>query len=161
MGWGVFGDNASVFTVDYYSNATGFSTPTWVDSYGDSWPSVNLGPSPSVAWLTAKGYSPSTSLLTTVPQLGGMSLLTAYALNLDPTKYQASNMPQAVVAVGNMSYTYYAGNTDVSYQVQASANLKTWSAAGVTVSAPDGNGNCTATVPLASGLRFFRLLVSH
>ena len=60
-----------------------------------------------------------------------------------------------------MSYTYFAGNADVSYQVQASADLKTWSAASVSVSAPDGNGHCTATVPLTSGLRYLRLVLSH
>ena len=62
---------------------------------------------------------------------------------------------------GNLSYTYYAGNTDVCYQVQASADLKIWIAAGVSVSTPDGNGNCTASVPLTSGLRYLRLVVSH
>ena len=82
-----------------------------------------------------------------------------YALNLDPTKNQAANLPKAVLAGGNLSYTYYAGNMDVSYQVQASSDLQTWSSTGVT--APDANGNCTATVPLSSGLRFFRLVVTH
>ena len=49
----------------------------------------------------------------------------------------------------------------MSYQVQASVDLETWSAAGVSVSAPDGDGDCTATVPLTSGLRFLRLVVNH
>ncbi|MEN9975105.1 MAG: hypothetical protein RLZZ282_1111, partial [Verrucomicrobiota bacterium] len=68
---------------------------------------------------------------------------------------------KAEVSGGTLSYTYYAGNSDVSYQVQASVDLETWSAAGVSVSVPDGDGYCTATVPLTSGLRFLRLVVNH
>jgi len=160
MGIGVFGNAASGFKVGFHSGAAGFTAPTWTDSYGDIYPSVNLGPSPSATWLAANGYSSTTNLLNT-PNDDGVSLLMAYALNLDPTKNQAANMPKASVTDKNLSYTFYAGNTDVSYQVQASAELKTWSAARVTVSAPDGNGKCTATVPLTSGLRFLRLVVSH
>ena len=111
-------------------------------------------------WFASYGFA-AFSDVGTAPNGDGVSLLMDYALNLDPTKNQAANMPKAVVSAGQLSYTFYAGNTDVGYQVQASADLKTWSAAGVTVSAPDGNCNCTATVPLASGLRFLRLVVTH
>lgn len=160
-GSSVFGAAADGFHVEYYNGASGFTAPLWTDSYGDIYPSVSRGPSPSATWLFAKGLSPTTSLSTPVPKLGGMPLLMAYALNLNPSGNLAATVPKVAVGGGQMSYTYYAANTDVSYLVQASTDLKTWSAAGVSVSAMDYYGNCTATVPLSGGLRFLRLAVSH
>ena len=46
MGSSVFGFNASGFTVGYYSGATGFTSPTWKDSSGDTYASDNLGSLP-------------------------------------------------------------------------------------------------------------------
>ena len=66
-----------------------------------------------------------------------------------------------MVVGDQFSYTFYAGNKDVSYAVEASADLVHWSSSGVTVTPPDGNGYSTASVPLSSGLCFFHLVVSH
>jgi len=152
----VFAGTASGFKVYYYgSSNSGFTTPTW-----NGYTAVNLGNSPVVTWLTLNGFNTNTNLLST-PNNDGVSLLMDYALNLNPTKDQAPNLPKAVLTGGNLNYTFYAGNTDVSYQVEASTDLKTWSSAGVTVSAPDGNGNCTATVPRSSAPVFLRLVVTH
>ena len=117
-------------------------------------------PSAVTAWLTSNGMAANSNLLSS-PNHDGVSLLIDYALNLNPTENQAPNVSKAVVKGGNLTFTYYAGNTDVTYEVQASSDLKTWSSTGVTVSAPDGNGNCTATVPLSSARVFLRLVVTH
>ena len=117
---------------------------------------------PIAVWLASKGFPSDTNLLAPLANLGGASLLMAYALNLDPHQsYSSSPLPTAVVVGNRFSYTFYAGNPDVSYLVEASADLIHWSSGGVTLSAPDGNGYSTASVPVSSGLCFFRLAVSH
>ena len=155
MGTKVFTLAANGFKVNYYTSHTGFTVPAW-----KGYTAATLGISPVANWLTAYGY-PANTYLPSTPNQDGVSLLMAYALNLNPSKNQAAKLPKAVVKGGNLSYTNYGGNPDVNYQVQASADLKTWSSAGVIVSDPDSNGNCTATVPLSSGLRFFRMAVTQ
>jgi uncharacterized repeat protein (TIGR02543 family) len=111
-------------------------------------------------WLTTHGFAASTNLLST-PSNDGVSLLMAYALNLDPTQNQSANLPRPVCAGNQLSLTFYAGNADVTYTVQSSTDLQSWSATGVTISAPDANNNRMATVPMVGGSRFLRLVVSH
>jgi len=45
VGMGVFGSTASGFTVYYYNGATGFASPTWAPSTGNSYTAVDLYPS--------------------------------------------------------------------------------------------------------------------
>lgn len=66
MGMSVFYSAPSSFKVIYYSNATGFTSPTWTDSYGDSYPSyMTPNVPPSVTTPT------SASVTTTTASLGG------------------------------------------------------------------------------------------
>lgn len=160
MGASVFAMTARGFTVDYYAGTNGITAPNWVDSAGDTYPAAMKAVSPMAAWLAANGVTFNANLQSSA--IGdGVSLLMKYALNLDPTRNQSANLPQAACDGNQMSMTFYRGNADVIYTVQASADLLSWSATGVTVSAPDGNGNCTATVPMTGGSRFLRLVVSH
>ena len=158
MGAYVFGYTATGFEVDYFSTATGFTTPTW-----DGYPAVAVtGGSNFQTWLVAKGYAASTDPLTPAAHLGGTGLLMVYALNLDPNQsYPASPLPVAVVAGGLLSYTYYAACPDITYQVEFSPDLAVWSNTGVTLSALDSHNMRTASVPLASGMKFVRLAVSQ
>jgi len=158
MGIYVFVYGGTGFEVDYFITATGFTTPTW-----DGYPSVAEGTGTNFQiWLVAKGHAANTNPLTPVANLGGISLLMAYALNLDPNQSLATSpLPVAVVAGGLLSYTFYAACPDITYLVEVSADMATWSSTGVTLSAPDSNGNRTASVPLASGMRYVRLVVSQ
>ncbi len=154
MGTGVFSGTSSGFVVYYPSAASGYNTPIW-DGY------TSLVASPLQLWQASHGKT-GYSLGTTLPNLGGISLLTAYALNLDPNGTPATNpLPQLIVTGDYMNYTFYAGHTDVNYTVEASSNLRNWSSSQVSVSATDSNGNRTATVPLSSGLHFMKLVVSY
>jgi len=110
------------------------------------------------SWLVAHGFDSGTDLLSS-PQHDGMSLMLDYALNLDPSVSQSGRMPQAVIAAGQLSLTYYAGNTDVTCSVETSTDLQNWTNTGVTTSAPDLNGKRTASIPAASGSHFLRLRV--
>lgn len=85
----------------------------------------------------------------------------AYALNLDPNRNLSGSMPGPVVAGNQVSLTFYAGSPGVTYSVQTSTDMQTWTTAGVTLSAPDANNNRTATVPLTGPSRFMRLVVVY
>ena len=61
----------------------------------------------------------------------------------------------------NVSLTFYAGSTGVTYSVETSTDLKTWTTSSVTLSALDANHIRTATVPTAGANRFMRLMVSY
>ena len=114
--------------------------------------------SATTSWLVAHGFDSGTDLLSS-PQHDGMSLLLDYALNLDPSVSQSRSMPQAVIAAGQLSLTYYAGNTDVTYSVETSTDLQNWTPTGVATSDPDLSGKRTASIPVASGSHFLRLRV--
>jgi len=157
IGVGVFYCTASDFTVYYYNDKMGFTSPTW-----NGYPSVNMGDSsPAVAsWLSTHGL-PATINLHSAPNGDGVSLLMAYALNLDPTQNQSGSIPQPVLSGSSMSLSYYAGSAGVTYTVQVSTDLQTWTTTGVTVSAPDANNIRTATAPVTSPRCFMRLVLTH
>jgi hypothetical protein len=160
MGSSVFASTASGFTVYYFNGASGFTTPTWNDGH-DTYPAVNMGAySPAPPWLLRNGFAYNANLQSD-PNNDGVSLLMAYALNLDPNRNLAGSMPQVVRAANQMSLIFYAGSAGVTYSVEASTDLKTWSTSGVTVSAPDANGFSTATVPTTGPRRFMRLKVVY
>ena len=159
MGSNVFGQNAAGFDVEYYNGATGFTTPTW-----DGYPTLEEAVVGGVtSWLTAHGIPATANLSTPVASLGGTSLLMAYALGLNPNAPLggANQLPAAVVAGGVMSYTYYSISPGITYTVEASADLINWTTAGITITGPNGSGYSTATVPLASGLKYFKLIVGQ
>ena len=99
--------------------------------------------------------------MATAPNGDGVSLLMDYALNLDPNQNQSGSMPKPVMAGNQMSLAYYAGSTGVTYAVETSPDLQTWTTSGVTLSAPDANNIRTATVPTAGVNCFMRLVVSY
>ena len=70
-------------------------------------------------------------------------------------------MPQPVIAANQMSLTFYAGSAGITYSVEASTDLRTWSTAGVTISTPDANNFRTATIPITNSGCFMRLKVTY
>ena len=173
MGPEVFSLVGSGFSVYYFSGAKGFSSPTWKFLYvpeqdggmvlvgTNSYPAVNMGlSSPVIPWLLSKGL-PHNADLQSTPNGDGITLLMKYALNLDPCRNQSGRLPQFAVAGNQMRLTYYAGSAGVAYTVQHSIDLQTWISSGVTVSLPDANNLCTATVPITGPRCFTRLVVSY
>ncbi|MEI6605818.1 MAG: leucine-rich repeat domain-containing protein [Verrucomicrobiota bacterium] len=156
MGADVFINGASGFTVYYYNGKAGFTSPTW-----NGYSAINRGYPPSIAtWLVTNGLPDNADLLDD-PNHDGVNHLMAYALNLDPTKNPSSSMPLPVLTTGQLSLTFYAGRNDVTYAVQSSNDLQSWSTAGVTISALDANSNRSATVPLTGGSHFLRVVVGY
>lgn len=151
-----FTSNASGFTVYYFNGKAGFTAPTW-----QGYPSVNMGPvSPVAPWLLTNGFAYNASL-TADPNNDGVSLLIAYALNLDPKQNLSGSLPKAMRAGSQMSLTFYAGSQGVTYAVEASADMQSWSTAGVTLSVPDINNFRTATVDASGPGRFLRVVAVY
>ena len=156
MGVSVFNSTSSGFAVYYFNGAAGFTSPTW-----QGYLSVNMGAySPISTWLVSAGLSYNADL-TTAPNGDGISLLMDYALNLNPAKNQSGRLPQPVVTGNQMSITYFSGNAGITYAVETSTDLITWSTAGVTITGPDASNNSTATITASGPSSFLRLVVHH
>ncbi|MBI2514188.1 MAG: hypothetical protein HYV96_19625 [Opitutae bacterium] len=97
----------------------------------------------------------------------GLPNLVEYALGLDPKVASPSGAPTIALASGNWTLTYQrpADRADVTYAVQMSTNLASWSASGVThtlVSTSNGVETWRATYPAASAPNcFLRLMVTR
>lgn len=116
-------------------------------------------PTPVSLWLAQNGF-PAAFDLAADPNGDGVSLLMAYALNLDPNQNLAGSMPAPVIAGNQMSLTFYAARAGVRYAVQSSSDLQNWSTSNVTLSALSGNLR-TASISLGGPDRFMRLVVSY
>lgn len=155
MGARIFDGAAAGFTIYHYAGETGFTVPTWL-----GYASAELGTAPGlVAWLLENGFSPGTSLLADGNH-DGVSLLMAYALGLDPAGNLAGSLPTPVLDGGALSLSFLGNKALVTYGVETSADLVTWTTDGVTLSEPDGSGLRTATVAAGDGARFLRLAVT-
>jgi hypothetical protein len=149
-----FGANSEDFAVYYFDGMPGFSSPTWM-----GYPALNMGAvSPWPPWLVAYGFAFDLDPLTDANG-DGVPLLMAYALALDPRRQLGPSMPRPQITGQQMRMVFFAGREELVYAVEASADLKHWSSAGVSLSAPDADGHRTASLPINSQQRFMRLVV--
>ena len=150
-----FVNTAPGFTCYYFSNRTGFTSPTWA-----GYPSVmiNEATKPVALWLLARGFAPNTNLHQD-PDGDGVSLLMAYALDLDPRLNLRSSLPVPVLNGNTLSLSFHATSPGVTYRVETSTDLQTWITTGVTQSPPGPDQRSTATVPRDGPSRFLRLAV--
>jgi len=156
VGTSVFNYIASGFTVYYFNDKTSFASPTW-----NGYPAVNMGnSSPATNWLLSNNL-PYNSDLQSTPNGVGVSLLMAYAFNLNPRQNQSGNLPKPVLSGNQLSLKFYAGSSGVKYTVEASTDMKSWSTAGVTLSALDANNFRTATVNQGGPGKFLRIVTSY
>jgi hypothetical protein len=151
-----FGSNAINFKVYFFSGKSGFTAPTWM-----GYPSVSMGdPSALSPWLISYGYAHDADLEADSDG-DGVSLLLAYSLNLDPRQNLSDRMPRPVFTSNQMNLTFYAGSEGVSYNVESSADLQSWTTEGVSLSTPDINKFRTATVSTTDPCRFMRIVVAY
>ncbi|NQW99272.1 leucine-rich repeat domain-containing protein [bacterium] len=142
--------------VYYFNGKSGFTSPTWF-----GYPAINMGDeTPLKMWLVSRSQLFDAEI-TADADGDGVNLLMAYALNLDPNQNLGRSLPAALLSPDQMSLRFYSGSVGISYVVESSSDLIHWSRNGVTLSAPDANQVCTATVNRSSPQHFMRLVVSQ
>lgn len=115
---------------------------------------------PAETWLAQHGLDTGADLLSDTDG-DGISLLTVYALGLDPDGHPATGMPSPAISGSNLNMTFWGARTDVRYAAESSTDLIHWTPTGVNLSNPDSTGNRTATIPHTGPSRFMRLLFSE
>jgi hypothetical protein len=89
----------------------------------------------------------------------GVSLLMAFALNLDPRLHLQSSLPAPVLDGDTLNMSFHAASPGITYSVETSIDLKNWGTTGVTMSGPDNQR--TASVLMDLHHRFLRLVVQQ
>ncbi len=115
---------------------------------------------PAASWLINYGKNHDSDL-SQDDNGDGINLLTAYALDLNPHKHLAGNMPRPIVSDLDLQINFYATSAGITYRVETSQDLKTWTTQGITLSeiTPDNRRN--ATVPLNATHTFLRLVFTE
>lgn len=147
---------AEEFEVRYLSGTTGFSAPMW-----NGYPAMEMGAEEYAfsTWLLAHGFALDADL--TMDQNGdGVAPLMAYALDLDPALDLSGSALNVETDPSGMRMTYHAARPEITYLVETSEDLKTWTTTGVSVSDLDLENQCTATIDLTAPHRFLRLRVA-
>lgn len=92
----------------------------------------------------------------------GVSLLLEYALGLNPHAAETNGAPVVSHAGDQLTLTFRRLRPELTYVVEASSDLVTWSAAGVTQEFAINGEDITAAVPFEDGgRRFLRLAVTR
>ncbi len=144
----VFHFAAADFTIHYLSGSSGFTSPTW-QGY------------PATPWFMDNGLDPVSGDLNQDVNGDGVTLLMAYALNLDPSLDLSGSLPKPVIGSDTMSMAYYAITPGIVYTVETSEDLETWTSSGITFSGLDLNNEITATVDTTAPHYFLRLKVEQ
>jgi len=158
-GWGsdVFQGGSSNVMLYYFSDKSGFSTPTW-----NGYPTTEIDRAiyPATKWLFRYDL-PYDSDLNTDVSADHVNLLMEYALNLNPHDKNQDNLPKAIVdtETETIGMNYYGASEGVTYTVEVSTTLTegSWTTSGMFHSS---NGDLHSTFFLFSGPRqFVRLRV--
>jgi hypothetical protein len=170
--------NVYNFTAYYYPGATGFTSPTWVDSSGDSYPAIAL--MTFSQWETSYNIS---SGPTATPENDGVPNLLKYLYDINPTVPMTETDRAALPTLGmtttfgiaNLTLTYrqYASQTGINVQVQTSPDLQTWTTVTLTstpiayivqkigTDSNTGDPIMQVTVPYTGSKEFIRLNVTQ
>jgi hypothetical protein len=153
----LFRDTDPEFSVFLISGKTGFTVPVWTPKWtGHPAQEIAAAPSPAQKWLLEHDL-PMHTPLEQERDGTGVSLLTAYALDLDPFKNPASKLPTVRLLPDRMDMTYFAGRPDITYIAQISTDFQNWTTEGVTISPPDASGYRTASAATDTRQKFMRL----
>jgi hypothetical protein len=157
LGWNAFDDTAPGFTIHYISRSTGFTTPTW-----EGYPALPLGapPTASETWLLGHGYPLNTDLHQDTNG-DGVSLLMAFALDLNPNLNLADSQPAPVLGGDTLSMSFHAASPGITYTVETSTDLQNWGTEEVIMSDLGPDNQRTASVLMDSPQRFLRLVVQQ
>ena len=153
LGENVFKEVGAGFTTYHLSGSSGFSTPTW-----EGYPAVELGE--VEVWLLGYGLPYDTELDQDLSG-DGVTLLTAYALDLDPNLNLIGHLPAPIVESGALSIRFYAARPDIVYRVESSRDLKIWGVGDVTLSGLGPDNHVTASVERTHPKHYLRLVLEQ
>lgn len=116
-------------------------------------------PTPFESWKLANGLA-ANAAATSDSDGDGVALLAEYGLALSPGASSAAQLPAATIVGGELRLTYLRARGELSYTVESSSDLATWSSAGVNQGSGAVGANVTASAPLpVGGQLFFRLRI--
>ena len=152
----MFENAAPDFTIYYLSGSTGFTSPTW-----NGYPTTMIDETayPAAPWLLRYGFAYDTDLHQDTSG-DGVSLLMAYALELDPNLNLRGSLPVPVLGADTLRMSFYSASPGITYSVETSTDRRGWTTEGVTLSDPDPGGQRTASVSRDAQSRFLRLVVA-
>ncbi len=147
--------NARVY---FLEGNSGFTNPTWRGFPTEMIPSQQAT---TAAWLLANQLALGTDLNQDLNN-DGYPLLMSYALDLDPHQNLASVMPHTTMTDQSLSLQFSSTSPGITYTVEQSEDLKTWTSTGITTSDPNAFGITTATLPTDPNgqQKFLRLSVT-
>ncbi len=153
----VFGDTAPAFTIYYLSCSTGFTSPTW-----NGYPAIRIDERacPAAPWLVAHGFAYDTDLDQDLNG-DGVTLLMAYALNLDPNLNLQSSLPVPALSAEMISLSFSGTAAGITYTAETSIDLRAWTSEGASLSDPDPDGQRTASIGRDAPGRFLRLVIAE
>ena len=153
MRYGAFANlnTFSYVSITYPLGAQGFTMPEW---YG--YQTLQLGGIHE--WMHNRGIDITTSVLTRAAG-SGHTLLATYAFGLDSDNASAG-LPQMEMTPSTLNLSFLGNTPGVNYVASYSDDLIHWHTDLVTVSAPDGEGRVTASVPMGNPARFMRVEVA-
>jgi hypothetical protein len=123
MGASVFSGDASGFTVTYYNNATGFSSPTWTDSSNDSYTAIDFVPTNPSEFTTTStdgevtilGFTGTEATVIIPLTFNGMPVISigpdAFAMNSTMTSV---SIPSTVTDIGEGAFESCTALTSVT-----------------------------------------------
>ena len=91
----------------------------------------------------------------------GVSLLMAYALDLDPNLNLQASLPTPVLNGNKLTRSFHATSPGITYTVETSTDLQTWTSQEIALSELNAANQRTASVSTDSPRRFLRLVVSE
>lgn len=116
---------------------------------------------PLASYLEAAGIPANQRGPLDDPDGDGLANLLEFALGLAPGTANPDGAPDVAIADTLLTLTYTRAQTSgVTYEVETTTDLITWTTAGVTQGTPDASNIVTATIPLDVPGRFLRLKVS-
>lgn len=118
--------------------------------------------SPYARWAAAAGLTGSNGAPTDDPDGDGLNNFLEYALGSNPTSATSANLPGGAIEGGNFvfRFTRPLSVTDVTYAVQKSADLTTWTTVATTVESSTATTETRiASVAATQPKEFFRLRV--
>ena len=115
MGTGVFAAASHGFTLFYFNNATGFTSPTWNDSSGDSYPANNFTYTVANGQITITGYNGSSNSVNIPSSINGIPV-TSLGNNAFSGCTQLTNatIPFNVTSIGTSAFFGCTGLTSFS-----------------------------------------------